>query len=390
MSVTDRYDLVIVGAGPAGCAAGIEATRAGVRALVIDRAIFPRPKTCGDAVSNRGAEVVDALSRHPGTLGTIPHALVSGASAILPAGARIERDFGASPGYIVPRLHLDDLLRRQLERTGAELRQNVAARHLLVEGGRVRGVSTDRGIIRADAVIAADGPGSVAWTALHEPYRRGRRLAVAITAYYEGVEFDGPAGHTEHYFERDLPCGYGWVFPGVDGVCNVGVYQRSDHFRVAGVPLPELLRRFLERHPERFANARPVGRSRSWALPLAVRWRPPGGPGVLTCGDAAYSIDPLSGEGIWQALATGLAAADTFVQAGGRVDARAVARYGRRWSRELGRTSWLRLAVQEAMKVVVDHRLDGWTGLRAVLKKGYGSEAFEASKRLDPRDSVTR
>lgn len=358
--------------------------------LVLDRSRFPRPKTCGDAVSNRAADVIDDLARGRSLLRMLPHAEVSGARAILPSRARIDRDFGGCPGFIVPRLHLDDLLRRQLEAAGAELRQGVHARRIVPNAGRSCDVVTDRETLSASAVIAADGPGSLAWSAVGEPYRRGRRLAVAITAYYEGVSFEDARGRTEHYFERDLPCGYGWVFPAVEGSANVGVYQRSDHFRRTGVSLAELLRRFVQRHPERFSRAHPVGRARAWSLPLAFRVRPPGGPGVLTCGDAAYSIDPLSGEGIWQALATGRAAAQTWLDAGGEIGEAQVRRYGRRWLRELGAVSWLRLGVQEAMRVVVDHRFDDSAALAALLRRGYASEVLEASKRVSHRDSVTR
>jgi menaquinone-9 beta-reductase len=381
-----RYDIVIVGAGPAGAAAGITAARRGARVCVLDRARFPRPKTCGDAVSNRAVSLADALTGKTDVLRSVPHAVVLGASAILPDGSRIDRDFGADPGVIVPRYDLDALLRGELEAAGAEVLEGVRVRGLETDRGRVVGAVGDRGAWSAPVVIAADGPGSVAWTALGRPYRRGIHLAVAITGYYEGIDFSGGQGVTEHYFERGLRCGYGWIFPEVGGRANVGVYQRQDRFVADGRSLTARLEAFVRAHPGRFHSARLVGKTRTWALPLAVALRPPGGPGLLLAGDAAYSIDPLSGEGIWQALHSGRSAGQIATDAlsGGGLSATWVRRYQRRWARDLGVASLLRLAVQEGMDAVVERGAYRWGPLRRILSRGYRSESFEVSKRLAP------
>ena len=110
-----------MGAGPAGCAAGIMLARAGIDVCVVDRAHFPRPKTCGDAVSNDGMVLVDELGANA-FVNSGPHALVRRAAAVFPDRERIERDYDP-PGYIVPRDHLDDCLRRALELSGARLVQ---------------------------------------------------------------------------------------------------------------------------------------------------------------------------------------------------------------------------------------------------------------------------
>lgn len=246
------------------------------------------------------------------------------------------------------------------------------------------GARADELEVRAEAVVAADGPGSVAWAALGIPYHRGPQLAVAITAYHQGVSFGPDEGTNEHYFEPFLPCGYGWIFPAVEGRANIGVYQRADRFKAHGHSLPQLLQRFVAAHPERLACSSPVGRARSWALPIMSRPWPPAGPGLLTCGDAAWTIDPLSGEGIFQALRSGALAGRTVARAleSRGVDERIALRYRLECIATLGLTSLLRLAIQRAMNPLVEH---GWYRNRwvhQVLERGYGSESFDVSKHL--------
>lgn len=329
--------------------------------------------------------MIDEMTGHREALQSVPSAIVRAGAAVFPDGSRVVRQFEGAHGYIVPRLALDDLLRKAAEAAGATVRQGIHVRRLMTQGRQVVGAESDGLSVRADVVIAADGPGSLAWSALGVPYRRGANLAVGITAYYEGIDFSGAPDTTEHYFEDGLKCGYGWVFPQVQGESNVGVYQRADRFAAHGRSLKDWLREFIHAHPERFAHAKPVGRTRQWALPVMSRPWPPAGPGVMACGDAAWAIDPLSGEGIFQALHTGALAGRVAAQAlgdGRGLDAGVARRYQMRCAMELGVTAVTRLALQEAMDRVVARRWyqRGW--MQQALRRGYGSQAFEVSKRL--------
>jgi len=375
-------DVLVIGAGPAGASAGIMLARAGVDVCVLDRARFPRDKTCGDALSNGGVARLDALGA--GSLVRAePHARVEGARAIFPDGSGVERTYDP-PGMIVPRRTLDHALVVALKRSGATVHQGVAARTLSTSGGSVTGAVGDALCWRAPIVIAADGNGSLARAALGHPRPQGRLLGVAITAYYERVKF--PAGETvsDHYFEHDIPFGYGWVFPAVNGVTNVGVYQRSDRFDRTPHRLPRMLEAFVSAHGERFADARLIGKPRTWPLPLGPTPWSASAPGLLVTGDAGGFIDPLSGEGIYQAMLSGTEAArvaasaiaDGHLSAGHRAD------YQRACDRRLARPSRAKAAVQRVLTSIVTHRLYKRSAVRRALGWGYQRGSFESTKTL--------
>ena len=378
--IRGRSTVLVVGAGPAGCAAGIVLARAGIDVCVVDRASFPRDKTCGDALSNDTVATLDRLGLGP-ALAALPHAVVRRAAAVFPDGSEVTRDYDP-PGLIVRRLHLDDLLRAELEHAGARLVQDTQVGSLVTRDGRVCGASGPELDWRADVVIAADGYGSVGLAAIGAAKPQGRYLGLSTTAYYRGVTF--PRGDTtaDHCFETDLPYGYAWIFPAIDGVSNVGVYVRADAYRRGTHALRELLARFLARHDDRFAGAEPVGTPRSWSLPLGPLPIPHAAPGLLLVGDAGGFADPLSGEGIWQALRTGVLAGEAARDAvhGRGLDAATRRAYERRCHDEIGRKSRAKGLIREAMHVIVHRRLYRVAAVRSLLAWGYRRRAFEMSK----------
>jgi geranylgeranyl reductase family protein len=380
MQVEGKSDVLIVGAGPTGCAAGIMLARAGIDVCIVDRAHFPRDKVCGDAVSNDGMGLIEQLGALKAVEGG-PHAIVRRAAAVFPDGTRIARDY-ERPGYIVPRYHLDDCLRRGLEEAGARLVQDCRVSALTRSEGRVVGAEGPKLRWTSKIVIAADGYGSVGLEALEQPGPKGRHLAVSATAYYRNVSFPEGAETADHFFDRELPFGYGWIFPAVDGVSNVGVYLRSDAYAKTDRKLKEMLSDFLERHAARFRAAELVDKVRVWSLPIAPRPIPVSAPGLLLAGDAAGFIDPLSGEGIWQGLHTGILAGQIAADAisKGDFNASLQQRYQRSCRKDIGRPSRGKSWIQRGMALIVERKLYQSPLVRSALSWGYTHNALEMTK----------
>jgi flavin-dependent dehydrogenase len=165
--------------------------------------------------------------------------------------------------------------------------------------------------IRARVVIGADGAHSGVARALGVRENGPRHLGYALRGYYDGIT--GLRDNMElHYFDGRLLPGYGWVFPTGERTANVGVGIYFGELRREKRKLREILDDFVQGTPsvaERFRNATPVGRTAGWPLPVASARRRTVFDGALLTGDAASLVDPLTGEGIYTALVSGLSAA---------------------------------------------------------------------------------
>ncbi|WP_137160293.1 geranylgeranyl reductase family protein [Blastococcus sp. CCUG 61487] len=293
----EHWDVVVVGAGPAGSAAALAARRAapGARVLLLDRADFPRDKVCGDGIA---PEAIDVLAR----LGVDAAALTDGFAPVprlrlrSPGGAAVERPM-PRPAHVVPRQVLDARILAAAQRAGAELRRH-QVRRLTVQPDRV---DVD-GVLTADVVIGADGAESVVRRALGRPPNRPDRMAVALRGY--APELPGQRGvQVIATTEQRWPA-YAWSFPLGDGRANVG-YGELVSGGASRAALTEGLHRLLP-------GVEPDG-LRAHRLPLSTeRPRQPDGR-VLLAGDAASLINPLTGEGIFYAVLSGALAGSAAV-----------------------------------------------------------------------------
>jgi geranylgeranyl reductase family protein len=337
-------DVVVVGAGPAGSVAAAVLARHGHDVLLMDRASFPRDKTCGDGVPPGTVEILNRLGMKESLRDAGFHS-IRGIRLVSPRGrewrVRLEPRQRDADFFIAPRVVLDDLIRRHAIAGGAEFCTG-AVRALVREGERVTGVrATVDGrdvTIPARIVIGADGATSVVARALLGDKPIAAHRAVAIRAYVHGI---ATLAHTIelHWYAHFAP-GYAWVFPTGPSSANVGVVVRADRFKQRGVPLDRLLDDFLQA-PEfrrRMDPGATVNPGATWQLPSAIpRATRRAFDGALLVGDAARLVDALTGEGIHNAVASADIAADVTHRALSRGDASrsVLAEFDARCEREL-------------------------------------------------------
>jgi geranylgeranyl reductase family protein len=289
------WDLVVVGAGPAGACAALGALRAdpGLRVLLLDRADFPRDKSCGDGIA---PHVVDALAS-VGAADVVDGWAPLTRLELARDGSWVRRAL-PRPVWVVPRTVLDARLVGHATRAGAVLHRR-RVRSVAPSPDRPGEVLVD-GTLRARVVVGADGAHSVVRPAAG--LRPSRRRALAIRGYAPT-----PAGREGSqymvYGHRRQPS-YAWSFDRGDGLSNVGYGELLGDHRAP--PSRALL---LDQLEHLVPGAASTGSQwQGHHLPLSDwRWQQPDGP-VLLAGDAAGLINPVSGEGIYYAVVSGLSA----------------------------------------------------------------------------------
>jgi flavin-dependent dehydrogenase len=288
----------VVGAGPAGAATGHHLARLGHTVLLVDEHEFPRPKTCGDWITRGALVELEAMGLPWSQLRAEARqrAEIHGSIVGAPNGRTSHvAHRGEAPSGCVPRQVFDALLVRRALEAGCRL-----------ERARVR----DPGTLLGDHELVVDARGVYA----------GEANTVAVRAYWTvpTARVDAATRSTVQLFTVGyLRMGYGWIFPVDAGreqvLFNVGVgVWREEHDARTGVGIRDDFERFVEGNPvarRLAAVAIERGRTRGHHLALASGRTVVASGGVLRVGDAANLTDPITGEGIANAVLSGRLAA---------------------------------------------------------------------------------
>jgi menaquinone-9 beta-reductase len=324
--MAERFDLVVVGAGPGGSSTAYHASKAGLSTLLVDRQEFPRDKTCGDGLMPHAASEV-ALMGLADWLDEPQHGRFTGFS-IYSSTALLEQNVPPTlhgpHGYVSRREETDNKLLERAVSAGAQLRTGTRATELVRSAsGQVTGVGAENGggpvRFEAPLVVVADGIGGFARDGM-----KAHQNAVARRQYFRNVE--GPDKQNLHVFiTEDMNshgAGYGWVFYMGDGTANVGAGVSTAALARTGRNLKDFYDRFLE-EPQMvrwLENATPEGPPRSWSLKMGMWGAKRYGQGVMAVGDAGSMVHPISGEGVGYALESGRLAATWVHEAHARKD----------------------------------------------------------------------
>lgn len=307
------YDIIVIGAGPAGAATAITAARGGAKVLVFEKGSYGRDKVCGDGLTPRAVGALNELK-----VDLEDAHRIDGLRMI---AGRKERELlwpnttrFPAHGAVWPRRRLDAALMDAAAEAGAEIRWETEALPTM-DGDRVVGVEADGQSYRADLVVAATGaPGPVA-RMLGADRDKDEPFGIAIRTYAESPRHDDR--HLEACLtlrdEHGTPVpGYGWMFPAGDGTVNIGVGALSTMKNFKKLNLNSLLASYRSLVEPTWQIGPNLERPRAWRLPMSAVRRH--GPGWVAIGDAAGLVNPMNGEGIDYGLESGILAADLHLQ----------------------------------------------------------------------------
>ncbi len=322
-----KTDVLVVGAGPAGSAAAAWSARAGLDTTLVDAAVFPRDKTCGDGLTPRAIGelerlgLADWLRAHTVNQGLRAHGFGQTLYLTWPGGSL--PDWGSA----VARTELDDHLRTTAIKSGVRALDGARAVDVRREGGRVAAVifkSADGTFeVACRRLVVADGVRSPLGKVLGREWHRDTVYAVAGRTYVDSTMCDDPwiSSHLELRDETgEILSGYGWVFPlGTTdgrGSVNLGAGTLATSKRPADVAIKPLMKIYADTIRDDFGLADELRMPTSALLPMGGAVSNVAGANWALIGDAAALVNPLNGEGIDYGLESGRMIAEVLAEDG--------------------------------------------------------------------------
>ena len=311
--MSNHYDAIIIGGGPAGSSAALYAHKYGLKTIILDKAFFPRDKICGDALSGKSVRYMRELN------------LLDDVSKLV--GATINRITFGSPNHKYFDIHLNKCKDLKKIKSGFVIKRKIFDNFLFEkaknitdtkEGFKVTGIIYENtkiiGIegvsnnlkekIYAPILLGCDGANSTIARKLKLSSEESVNTAIAIRCYYKNVK-DLSDQIELHFVDEVLP-GYFWLFPAGDGIANIGIGMSKENAKKDNRKLTQILDDVVksEYFKERFSESQKLENPKGWNLPLGRIVRKNYGDGFMLLGDAAGLIDPFTGEGIGNAMAS--------------------------------------------------------------------------------------
>lgn len=316
--------VCIIGAGPGGATAALQLDRLGIPCVVVDKAVFPRDKVCGDGLSGK---VITALEKIDTDIAARLRAFAEkedswGVTFVSPGRQGMDVPYKPNYnkqadqplGFVCKRIHFDNFMVDELKRSpNVQLFEGVTIDKYSLDddGYTVRNAAGDF-VVKAKLLIVANGAHSSFTKDVAGIRMEPKYYAAGIRAYYKGVKGTHEDSFIELHFLKNLLPGYLWIFPLPNGEANVGMDMLSDAVRDRKVNLKQLLTDTLKQDPvfaERFRDAEMTSSLDGYGLPLGSKKRRLSGNRYMLIGDAAFIIDPFTGEGIGNAMYCGAIAA---------------------------------------------------------------------------------
>lgn len=316
-------DVLIAGAGPAGASTSIFLSKEKIQHIIIDKAVFPRDKTCGDAMSGKTVGMLNRLDEQwKQHFLAADNAIISNGiqftgsnNVSLDIPFRLQQPAVNEPlGFVSKRIDFDNNLFKLVKSSYASCLLNTAIEDIdntndglvikIKQEGKVKTIFTRM-------IVGAEGRSSVVAKKLAHHSVEPEHYSAGIRAYYSNVSGLHKENYIELHFYKEMQPGYFWIFPLANGMANVGMGMLSSAVSSQKANLKQMMQEIIDTHPvikERFKNATLHGKVEGWGLPLGSKKRNLSGERFLLTGDAGSLIDPFTGEGIGNAMVSGLVA----------------------------------------------------------------------------------
>ncbi len=324
-------DVLIAGAGPGGASTSVFLAKEKINHIIIDKAVFPRDKICGDAFSGKSVGILKRI-----TPAWQDYFLADKNKAVISTGIQFTAPDNTSldipfllkntkeqipAGFVSKRIDFDNTLAGLIDNqyatflTGTLLEDIEEIKDGLLVTIKQHG---ERKQIFTKMIVGAEGRGSIVAKKMAQHTMELAHYSAGIRAYYKNVSGMHEQNYIELHFLKELQPGYLWIFPLPNGTANVGVGMLSKSISLKKVNLKQLMLEAIKTHPtlkDRFVNATIEGPIDGWGLPLGSKKRKLSGNRFLLTGDAGSLIDPFTGEGIGNAMVSGLVASRVIKKA---------------------------------------------------------------------------
>ncbi|MGA2884165.1 MAG: NAD(P)/FAD-dependent oxidoreductase [Halobacteriota archaeon] len=389
----EDYDVIVVGAGPAGSVAALNAAADSDVLLIEKRPEIGAPVRCAEAVPLVETPFVfhTSFEKYVKPDKKWVASEVKGVRATAPDGTIVEVSgemFGKGDplGIVLERKLFDRQLAKDAARSGAHVAVRTRATGLILEDGAVRGVKLSRlgeGFdVRAKLVIGADGVESQVgrWAGINTTLKL---KDIESCAQYHMQNVELMDNTLDFYFGASAPSGYAWAFPKGDGAGNIGLGVLGS--KLSGKRPLAYLDEFVA---QRFPDGKPVELMMG-ACPVSGALSHIVGNGLMLVGDAAHHTEPITGGGIMAALQSGTIAGQVANKAVRQNDSsvRVLREYETEWNRSFGKARERTYKVKEFVVNLSDDEINrifhAFAGITAEELNMKG--ALKRLLRLDPR-----
>ena len=319
--------IAIIGCGPAGAIASIFLSKKNIPHIIFEKETFPRDKICGDACSGKTSFVLrkadpdfltelfsndnDFLPSH-------------GITFSAPNGNSIDVPFPKSHlinsqpiGFVSKRLVFDNFLFKKAHSPFATILQQAIITEIdkITNGYSITYKEKDGQLktYTCSLIIGADGDKGITRKKLLNGNEVSKSSAIGLRAYYKGVTGMHSENFLELHFLKEILPGYLWIFPMANGDANIGIGINAEVARKKKINLRKVMLDAISSNPtikDRFKDAVLVDKIFGWGLPTGSSKTKLSGDNFLLAGDAASLVDPFTGEGIGNALYSGMLAAE--------------------------------------------------------------------------------